>query len=255
RDTVVPPLPPTPRPARYEFVLCKGGGVRISLKGESYPVESTYSYPHGGENKLSAADAPDSKGENAWNLKTERIDDSTYRVTAGGKYYRINREIRLERTRVLVKDTIANVSGADLGIILSNHINAQGKEGIKTQVLAAPNPPGYVRAKDHGLGILPLDDVYQVQQRTYTGDGICGVRSNSFGLAKGASYTLEWAVYPNNSPDYYNFLNAVRKDEGLNNRTVDGCLAITHSGKWLREPPPRGLVEFGGVKYASSGCV
>ena len=249
------PLPPAPEPVRYDLDLCKGGGFRVGIKGKSYPVESSFSYPHGGDNKLTASDISDDKGEPAWNVKTERVGASTYRVTATGKYYRINREIELQLSRVLVKDTITNISNADVGIMLSNHIDVRGKKGLKTQAIAAPNPPGFVHAKDHGLGILPLDDVYQVQQKTYAGNGICGVKSDCFGLAAGASYTLEWAVYPTGSGDYYDLINAVRKDEGLDNRTIDGCLSITHSGQWLRESPPKELVEFGGLKYASSGCV
>ena len=254
-EKIVPPLPPVAAPVRYSFELCAGGGFRIGLNGESYPVESGYSFPRVGENRLLAVDARDRKGERGWNVEVRTVDASTYRVVAGGKHYRINRLIELQPSRVLIKDTITNLTGADLGIMLTNHINVQGKQGVRAVAPAGSNPPGFVCAKDHGLGILPLDDVYQVQQRTYASDRKCGVRSDVFGLAPRASYTLEWAVYPVGTADYYDVVNAARKDEGLDNRTVGGCLAITHSGKWLRESPPKELVELGGVKCASSGCV
>ena len=248
-------LPPPVQPVQYGFNLLHGGGFRINIKGQSYPVESSYSFPHGGENKLLAAAEGDQTGEPSWRVTTKKVNASTFRVTASGKHYRINREIELQPTRVQVQDTITNVSTEDVGIMLSNHINFSGKPEVQARTPVSYNPPGYIYAKDHGLGILPLDDVYQVQQRTHTSGGLCAVRSNSFGLARGASYTLEWAVYPIGTADYYDLINVMRKDLGLDNRTVDGGLTITHSGKWLRESPPGELVEFGGLQYASSGCV
>jgi hypothetical protein len=82
-----------------------------------------------------------------------------------------------------------------------------------------------------------------------------GSKIAGLGIAKGAAHTLEWAVYPIATTDYYDLVNAIRSDEGLNGLTVDGCLAMSHSGVWGRKAPPEPLVQFGGLKYASSGCL
>ncbi len=251
----VPLLPPALQPVRYSVEMCKGGGLRLLFQGQSYALESVYSYPNGGENRLSASESVNNNGEPEWNLKADKGDSSTYRVTAGGKYYVIHRQVELQPTRVLVKDTITNTSGADVGIILSNSINTREHTDVNRHTIPDIAPMVFLHGKDHGLGVVALDDVYRIQLRKTTGDGICGMGSDRFGLAKGDSYTLEWAVYPRRTGDYYDFINAVRKDEGLDNRTVDGCYSITHSGRWLRETPPRDLVECAALKYVSSGCL
>ena len=40
-----------------------------------YRIESSYSYPHGGENQLLAS-ASDEEGEDAWKVKTRELDNS-----------------------------------------------------------------------------------------------------------------------------------------------------------------------------------
>jgi len=255
KEKIVPPLPPASELVRYRVDVGEGGGFRVRFKGESYLVESRYSYPYGGENRLSATDAVDTNGEPGWNVTDERVDAATYHVTASGDYYVINREIKLEPTRVLVRDNIVNVSSADLGIILTNDINVADKKGIKRYPIPPSVPMVFLYGKDHGLGMVALDDVYRVQQIKHRGDASYGIGSYNFGLAEGASYALEWAIYPCSTSDYYDLVNTVRKDEGLANRTIDGCYSISHSGRWLRETPPPDLVEFGGLKYVSSGCL
>jgi len=50
---------------------------------------------------------------------------------------------------------------------------------------------------------VALDDVLIVQsQGRHTGEGI-SLGSNEFALGAHASYTVEWAIYVNNSGDYY----------------------------------------------------
>ncbi|MBI3923558.1 MAG: LamG domain-containing protein [Armatimonadetes bacterium] len=255
REKVVAPLPPAPEPARYSIELCRGGGFLVRLKGKSYAVESTYSYPNGGENSLLATDSTDRKGEPDWSVKTEKGDAASYRVSSGGKHYTIQREIKLEPSRVLVKDTLTNISGADLGIIFSNNLNTRGQVRIKRHVIPDVTPMLFLHGKDHAVGMVALDDVYRVQLRKTVGEGTYGMGSDKFGLAKGVSYAVEWAVYPRGTADYYDFVNAVRKDERLDRQTIDGCYSISHAGRWLRETPPHDLVERAGLKYMSSGCV
>ena len=251
---VVAPLPVPPQTPAYAIEIGTGGGFTVRLGNESYPIESSYTYPYGGENRLTASNRTDSAGEKDWKVRVEHVGDSSYRVIAGGKHYRITREIVGQATRILVKDRIENLTAADLGLALDNHIDAKGNPGIDFEALAMPAPPVFLRAGNHGLGLVPLNDVYQLLQRTYIGSGgTCGAKIAGLGVAKGASHTLEWAVYPIGTTDYYDLINAIRRDEGLNGMTVDGCLAMTHAGRWLRELPPDELIRFGGVKYASSG--
>ncbi len=249
------PLPGVPGPAAYSLEVSRGGGFAMRIGAQSYPVESSFSYPQGGENRLVVADAPDVAGEKTWTVTTEKLGTHGHRIVAIGKHYRITRELTPQPSRILVQDRIENLTDADLGLALDNRVDARDKQGVELQALAAPVPPLFVRAKDHGLGLVPLDDVYQLTQATYVEGRAGGAKIAGLGIAKGAAHTLEWAIYPLATTDYYDLINAIRRDEGLNGLTVDGCLAMSHSGVWGRMAPPEPLVKYGGLKYASSGCL
>ena len=258
---VVPPLPPTPEPVKYGFELCKAGGFSITVKGDSYPIESWYSYPYGGENRLTASEKPYGKGQKSWKVKTKKINATEYTVAARGKYYTIDRIIELHRNHVTVKDTITNNTAEDIGIIIHNHSRIRGTEGgeFTRPYLAGhktmgkregtASPSVFVGKKRLGIGLVPLDDVYVFQSCVYFENGLAGISTDKFGLAGNAAYTLEWAVYPNGTGDYYDFINAVRKDEGRNAK-IDGVFAITP-----RRPLSREYVELRGLKYGSFGCL
>ena len=245
---MVGPLPPPVTPPRYQFKLAGGGGFTVTVKGKTYRVESSYSYPHGGENRL-VASARGKKGEPSWRVEKKKEGDRTCRVTASGKYYAVSRRIELQPTRILVKDTIRNKWDQVVGIILSNHINLRGLKGVA--VTRKYNPAIFVGRKLSGMGLIALDDLYQLQQNTAysTRSGLAEIRDEHFGLDKGASYTLEWAVYPTATNDYYDFINQVRKDEGLNRR-VEGSFAFIRY-----KPPTPETVEIKNLKYVSMGCL
>jgi len=249
------PLRVVPGPAAYTLEVAQGGGFAVRIGEHSYPVESSLSYPHGGENRLVFAANRDTAGEREWTVTTEQLGERAHRIVATGKHYRITRELTPQQTRILIKDRVENLTDSDLGLALDNRLDARNKVGVELQALAAPVPPLFVRAKDHGLGLVPLDDVYQFTQATYLDGRTGGSKIAGLGIAKGAAHTLEWAVYPIATTDYYDLINAIRRDEGLNGQTVDGCLAMSHSGVWTRNAPPASLVNFGGLKYASSGCL
>jgi len=254
-ERVVGPLPASPVTPPFTIEVGDGGGFAVKLGNESYPVESAYSYPMGGANILTAPARPASAGEKEWKVQREKIGNSAYRVTATGTFYRITREIAVQATRILVKDRIENLTADDLGLSVDNRIDLKGKKDAKTQAPASPAPPLFISAGNLGLGLVPLNDVYQFLQVTYIEAGSCGSKIPGLGIAKGGAHTLEWAVYPVGTTDYFDFVNAVRRDEGLNGMTVDGCLAATHSGRWQRELPPDELIRNGGVKYIFSGCI
>lgn len=255
KDRTAGSLPGQPGPAAYTLEVSQGGGFAVRIGAQSYPVESSFSYPHDGENRLVVGAAPDTTGEKEWTVKTEKMGEHGHRIVATGKHYRITRELTPQPGRILVKDRIENLTDADLGLALDNRVDVRDKADVELQALAAPVPPLFLRAKNHGLGLVPLDDVYQLTQATYVEGRAGGAKIAGLGIAKGAAHTLEWAVYPLATTDYYDLINAIRRDEGLNGLTVDGCLAMSHSGVWLRKAPPEPLVKFGGLKYAASGCL
>ena len=243
----VAPLPQRVTPPSYDLELATGGGFTVRVKGRTYRIESSYSYPHGGYNRL-VADQPDTEGERSWKVGTRKRDDNNWQVTASGKHYAISRTITREKSRILVKDTITNRSNDVGGIMLSNHINMHGLADAR--VTDRDNPTIFVGTKDSGVGLIALDDLYQLQMKSLEHDGLAKVFTEHFGLDKGASYTVEWAVYPTATSDYYDFINQVRWDEGIN-----GYVEGTLGGMSRRKPLPAETVDRKNIAYARMGCL
>lgn len=246
-ELIVSPLKPLPAPAAYHAEVSAGGGIRVALGAHSCLVESTYSFPGGGENRLAAGEVP-TPGEAGWQVRTQNADDGSFTVQAGGAFYGLERRVSFGPTRIEVRDTLTNKTDAPLGVILSNHIDATAVPGASNTFLN--NPATFLSAANQGIGMVALDDVYLEQYEHFFKDGVTGLRSPIFALDKGASYTVKWAVYVNATGDYYDFINAVRKDEGLV-RTVEGGFSFID----LRQPPSREFVELRGLKYASIPCL
>jgi hypothetical protein len=237
---VVGALPAPVTPPAYQATLTPGGGLTVTFKGRTFRVESSYSYPHGGFNRLTAG-TPDGSGEEGW-----KISGSGRTLTARGKSYEVQRAIQLQPTRILVRDTIRNTSGDVLGVMLSNHVNLQGVAVAK--VTQMTNATIFAAQGDAGLGLIALDDLYQLQQTTAHADDLAAIRDDSFGLDTGAAYTLEWAIYPTATADYYDFISQVRQDEGLNGH-VEG----TWTGMSLGRVPAREFIDLRRVRYLSLG--
>ena len=244
----VPPLPQAVTPPEYQVKVAEGGGFKVLFKDTTYDVESSYSYSHGGENRLVAA-PPDKDGERSWEVVTRKLDDRTYRVTGGGKHYSITRLIELQPSRIIVRDTIRNKTDGVIGTILSNYVNMRVL--ADAEVTNMDNPTIFVGTKNSGVGLIALDDLYQLRMRALSNDARAEVRDEHFGLDKGAAYTIEWAVYPIATNNYYDFINQVRKDEGLAGY-VEGTLSADMS-RWKTLPAE--TVDRKNVAYARMGCL
>ncbi len=249
----VPPLPPERPEVKYEFVLKPGGGFVVRIGSHAYPVESVYSFPNGGDNRLAAAESPDEQGEPEWRVGTQTADDRHYTVTGEGKFYAVRRKIVLQDNRIEVADTITNKTSDVLGIILGNRIDTRGQSVRSVEL--PKNYTLFVSAADHGLGMIGLDDVFELQQTTACRDGAAVMETDKFGLDRGASYTIEWAVYPTTTGDYVDFVNTVRKVEKLN-RTIEGAFGLV-GDEGVTGPPDRRtpirpeIVQAKGLAYAS----
>jgi len=160
-----------------------------------------------------------------------------------------------------VRDTLTNLTHGEIGIIVNNHLNTAGSNlstcylaGLKGRGRreALHNPTTFVGKKGLGLGLVAIDDVYVVHGRVYRDESRAGIVDEMFGLAPNASYTMTWSVYAVRSDDYFDFINVVRDDLGLNGKTVDGGFAfcIPRNGA-----PSREIVDVLALKYASYTCL
>jgi len=256
-ELVVPELPERRGPARCDVQVHAGGGFTLAVAGRTLPFESAFSYPGGGENRLTAGE-PAGAGEDGWQVQARQAGPNAWEVTARGAHYEIAREITRTATRVEVHDTIRNLTDQVLGVMVDNRLDASAQPfeewavagyPMATERRAAHSPTVFARWDDLGVGLAPLDDVYIVQGTMYCRDGVAGMADDRFGLAPGASYTLEWAVYAHEGGDYWDFINQVRNDEGRTG-TIEGGFAFIP-----RDGVSDEYVELRNLRYGSFGCL
>ena len=256
----VPALPPEAAPLPYEIELAPRGGFWIKLDGERYAVDSTWSFPHGGENTLLASTTARGSEEKPWTVSTKKISDSEYRVTAHGATYAIERAIRLLPDRLAVHDRVTNLTDQDIGIIMDHRLDASASAFPECALAGHPgrdsrdanhNPTVFVGAEGRGIGVILLDDVAVSQSTLYRDKQAAGWRNPMFGLGPKASYTFAWEVYTLDSDDYFDFINMVRADLGVNGRTAKGALCSSSKRNVISEQ----LVELLNPKYVTLPCM
>jgi hypothetical protein len=208
----------------FSLSIFQGGGFLINIGEDKYLVESKFSYPYMKEGKWNRFSISDVKGEDEWGIKIEKIRDGL-RIKGEGKFYSIVREIVDKKTHLLIKDTFSNKYSDDIGVVFENRVTpidipekiCLAGEYKKTYFPYSPpnvskNPTIFIGGKNKGLGMVALDDFYVLQlSLKQEGKSVYFLNQN-FGLPSGDSYTFEWALYPVNTNDYYDFINLVRKD-------------------------------------------
>ena len=240
-------LPPPLTPPQYKLDVARDGGLNVALKGQTYRVESSYSYPHGGENRFLAGDFQ-GKPDPSWQVTSRKQVGKAWYLKASGTHYTVLREIAPERTRISIKDTITNTTDEVIGVILSNYVNLTG---LREPMVTIKNKPTiFVGSGDSGMGVFAFDDLYHLQADSQESNGLAEVFTEHLGLDKGAAYTIEWFVYPVASANYFDFVNQIRKDEGLN-----GYVGGTMGGMSRRKALPPDLMDRKNIAYARMGCL
>jgi len=246
---IVEPLAPERLPAPFDVQVHPGGGFSVTTKGATYPFESKISWPHGDYNHLSAAKNP-LGGEANWHVDVSKSSDA-YQIKAGGDSYTLHRNLTVHPTHIYLKDTYTNTTREDLGLVIYNQtpvdpgqittskLSGFDMRGRKKETKGPDSGPTVFFADEKtGMGIIPIDDVYVVQAVPYVGwRDAAGVGTEKFALAPGSSYTLEWAVYPTGSKDYYDFINRFRVAEDRIS-TIQGAAGFTVYGPCNRRQVP-----------------
>ena len=255
-DVVAGPLPLGTATSRFRFRQGHGGGFEVIANGSRYQFESRISWPNGDFNHLTVKGNP--IGEKIWRVRSQQLDKNHYTVTAQGAFYTLDRDVTIFPTHVYVKDTFSNTTTQDIGLLIHNQIPLGANPITESRIsgferrgrqlkLSHPDygPSIFFADNNVGFGIVPVDDVYVVQAEPYVLEEVAGIATEKFALPAGKRYTLEWAVYPVTSRDYYDFINAFRTVEGRI-ATIDDVQAFI--GR--RAVPPRGQVERLGMKVA-----
>jgi len=209
--------------------------LELSLNGEEFAIESEFSTP-----------AP------AW-------------VHGSNPFFKHRREIEKRDEAIIIRDTFTNLTSENLPLMqrhqarsVSNRLEHVWLAGISPAGLdcssASPeNPTTFGTTAKSGLGLLPLNDEFQVHTANFAANGVLGLADRQFVLRPGASYTAEWAILPVSRPDYFDFVNAVRRLCDAN-FTIRDCFAFLRAGPLTQKWSDAEFVNFARFKSANHLC-
>jgi len=178
-------------------------------------------------------DATDAEVRLAWNGVSRVV-----RTTVVGGPHGFERRIARFPTRVEVRDTFTNTTTDTIGLRVryavatdADWIHLGGRTDPDVAFAYSPwNPTVFTPVGVAGLGLVAEDDV--LRQQLFVdfeeGDataarpaGTAGLRTDTLCLPAGGRVTLVWSVYPTVTPSYWDFVDAVRADWGVD-RTIEG---------------------------------
>ncbi|MCX7824874.1 MAG: hypothetical protein N2689_04890, partial [Verrucomicrobiae bacterium] len=246
-----PPPPPKPRagPPKGPLALCApakkpktayrvrelpGAKLAVEIGGEKFAIESRFSTPAG---------------------KWER---------GSNPFFKHSRRVERKAEAIVVRDTFKNLTGENLPLMqrheatVSSPLKKIWLAGLSpaglTGTSSAPENPTTVGVTEKtGLGLLPLNDEFQVHVSNYAADGALGLADNHFVLRAGKTYTAEWAIVPVARPDYFDFVNAARRLLDAN-FTIPYCFAFLRGGPLTEKWPDEKFAEFIKLKSANLVC-
>jgi hypothetical protein len=177
---------------------------------------------------------------------------------------RVSRKVTVSGDHVHVADTFTNPTDKLIGVMFEHYASMVGPPeavylaGRKSYAAAenaweAAHPSVFAQFRQLGVGLVAEDDVFRVHVRSLHDPQTFGLADDRLGLAPNASVTLEWSIYPSLNGDYWTFVNAVRRNWGVN-FTIPGAFVFAH--RW-----PTGLtgeqyaqwMHDRGVKYICGG--
>ncbi len=182
-------------------------------------------------------------------------EDVEVRTTVGGGARRWERTLVRHPTHVEVRDTITNDGDAVLGLRVRHAIataepwvHLAGRPDPELTDAYAPwNPTVFTPVGAGGLGLVAEDDIFRQQLHVdYVASGgpstadasAIALRTDMLCLAPHDTVTLVWSVYPTASRSYWDFLNVVRADWGVN-RSVPGSYVWFRPDDVLAMPASR----------------
>jgi hypothetical protein len=208
------------RRCKVDYLLTQqpDAAMQLTLDRELFRVESEFSTP-----------------QPAW-------------VKGTNRYFRHDRRVEQRDEAIIVHDTFINLTDQNLPLMHRHRVmTAQPLKKVwlaglspvvlKSSSSSPANPTTFGATTRSGVGVLPLDDVSQVHVLNFSAPDHVGWADNHCVLRPGARHTVRWAIIPTYRPDYYAFLNALRRLRDVN-FTIPGSYAFlrahpqTITDKW-----------------------
>ncbi len=249
-----------PQRVPMDVVLRSEGGLRLSVAGKSLEVSTRISLPGGAWHEAGQ------KG-----TETPIASGASSTVTLSAPAWKIERLVSVHADHVSIADTISNPGRDLLGVMIRHRVQTPeqpdfvrlaGTEALSrtSRVHNANHPSAFAKWKELGVGLVAEDDVFRVHALSFSEPDAVGIADDQLGIEPGASVTLEWSIYPVPAGDYWDFVNAVRRNWDTN-FPIPGPFCFTMAfraqqpaqwyGDWVRS---RGLkIVCGGIAKYPAG--
>jgi hypothetical protein len=250
----------------YKLEVKPNGGLQVEFKDRLFSIISEFSSPTKEWNYFGISDGKDLRNKKIFLKSVKEVSPTEYEIIGECESYRIIRRVLKRSDHMDFYDEIINLSQEDIGIIIKNQVHTcerDNKElkpdilylrGIKIptkegRTFQPENPTVFWANGDMGMGLVAVDDVYRVHSELYLKDNVAGIDDPYFAIAAGETYTIKWSLYLVKSNDYYDFINAIRRDWEVN-FTLHGFGAFFRVGKTQSEYME--WLDTTGVKYPMS---
>jgi hypothetical protein len=207
-------------------------GITVIAGKLRLPIATSFSVPGGGWIRFGEAVAP---RENETAAKfVGLMSGEGWRGDYQNSSYKIFRNFDYPKSKIT--DTITNLTDQDLGMMVRREMKLPapvptvylgGDDNPAANIDMQPqNPTIFVPFEDFSVGIVDNDDIMRAQGIRSYDAAVPAVSSRTERLvipARG-SVTLDWSVYalPQPTNSYFDFVNHVRRDWGVNNVTIQG---------------------------------
>ncbi|MBT3377827.1 MAG: hypothetical protein HN742_26575 [Lentisphaerae bacterium] len=193
-----------------------GGSLTVGIETETFDLHTRSSLPGGMWHTTSLSQGKETvqnggTGQTTWQTATTRFA----------------RKVAVRSDHVHIEDTITNRTDTLIGAMVENRLQMPGKladvriagrEAFRDEMNArnACHPSAFGRWGRMGMGLVAEDDVFRVHIRSFSEISALGLADPQLGLQPRTSVTLEWSIYPVPDGDYWDFVNAVRRNWGSN---------------------------------------
>jgi hypothetical protein len=205
-------------PVRIADVIgvSSAGRLRFTAGGRRFLVHSRTSLPQGQW-------SDGSQGTETWR-RLRRGKTFTCQWTEA--QYTVARRVTLHPDHIAVADTLRNTGDALVGLI--HEIRLDLPEPPQRMFLAGnvvrhlrqrsspAHPTALAEFDGLVLGLVAEDDIFRVHSRVGVTDDALLLADPQLGIAPGQAHTLEWSIYLVPGGDYWDVVNAIRRNWGSN---------------------------------------
>ena len=217
------------------------GALQLKSNGETVFMDSFFSYPAKPAMKFNALGKNDSKNAAVWQVKVLPGGDSLS-ITARTPEFEINRKVSSSDNKFYIHDQIKNISKRNAALAFFDRFSGNdlqkklvklaGQSDVRGTVdfFGSSNPTVFLAGKNSAWGVVYNDTLSRAQMQMRSLNGCYEAGSIGCGAKPGDVIEREFVIYNVNSKKYFDFINQVRRDWGMNKHTIVGSFGFSNRG-------------------------